>query len=233
MTRLVVLQSNYLPWRGYFDLIATADHLIVYDTAQFTKNDWRNRNRIKTASGPKWLTVPVVTAGRFGQPIDAVEIAGQDWAESHLSLIRQSYADAPYLDVMLETITPSLTVGHTHLSALNRDLIERLCAQLDIHTPITDAREHPHTGDATQKLVDLCRSVGATTYVSGPAAKSYLDEGALAEIGVAVEWYNYAGYPDYPQHHGAFDPQVSIIDLLAETGGAARSYMHCGNSRSA
>ncbi len=228
MTRLLVLQSNYLPWKGYFDLIATVDQMILYDTAQFTERDWRNRNRIKTPSGLKWLTVPVVRSGRFGQAIEAVEITGGAWARRHLALIEMSYAKAPYYQALLELIEPALTAGHTKLSQLNRDLIDRICSALSISTPIAWSRDFAHDGDATQKLVDLCLATGATELVCGASAKSYLDVCRLADVGTQVIWFEYTGYPPYPQRHGPFDHHVSIIDLLAETGPEARCFMHCG-----
>ncbi len=228
MTRLLILQSNYLPWKGYFDLIASVDQMILYDTAQFTERDWRNRNKIKSGDGLKWLTVPVVKSGRFGQSVEEVEIKGSDWVDRHLALIETSYADAPHYQFMRDTIEPALRAGHTRLSALNRDLIDRLCAVLSITTPITWSHDYPHTGDANQKLVELCQAAGATELVCGPAAQSYLDVEGLAAVGTAVRWYDYSGYPTYPQRHGPFEHGVSIIDLLAETGPEARKYMHCG-----
>lgn len=226
-----MLQSNYLPWKGYFDLIASVDQMIIYDTAQFTERDWRNRNKIKTGQGLKWLTVPVVKSGRFGQSVEEVEIRGQDWVQRHLSLIEHSYGEAPYYANMRALIEPALRAGHTRLSSLNRDLMERVCQALGITTALSWSRDFPHGGDANQKLVDLCQAAGASVLVCGPAAQSYLDTARLAALGVSVEWFDYSGYREYPQRHGAFEHGVSIIDLLAETGPDARAYLKCGGAQ--
>lgn len=225
MTKAAILQSNYLPWPGYFDLISSVDKLVLYDTAQYTKNDWRNRNRIKTEKGLRWLTVPVRTAGRLGQAINEVELDGQDWPRSHLSQLEQAYSGAPFYECTMEAIKPVLLSGHAYLSELNEALIRIFCQKLDIRTPLVRSEALPHKGTATEKIAQLCQGVSATTYVSGPAAQCYLDVDFLARSGIAVEWFDYPPTIPYTQQWGEFEPGVSTIDLLFNCGAGAGDYV--------
>jgi hypothetical protein len=230
--RVAIVQSNYLPWKGYFDLIAGVDAFVLYDEVQYTKRDWRNRNRIKTASGLRWLTVPVEVKGRYHQRIDEVAVADPDWARSHLGAIEQAYADAPHLSAYRDVLRDGLTEAarHNRLSDVNRSLIELMCAQLDIDTPLlwsTDVDRQPLEGvePRTARLLGLCLALGATEYVSGPAARAYVDVDAFSAHGVRVLWADYSGYPEYPQPHPPFEHGVSVVDLLLCAGPDARSYM--------
>jgi hypothetical protein len=228
----VILQSNYLPWRGYFDLIARADAAILFDSVQYTRRDWRNRNRIKTAQGPLWITVPVEVKGRYTQAVDETQVANRGWAESHIRSIDLAYRQAGAFAETAPWLFGALTdvAAEPMLTAINERLIRALMAHLGIATPL-----HRCTGllpraemaamDASQRLVALCGAVGADRYLSGPAAKAYLDETAFARAGITVDWMRYDGYPDYPQCWGAFEPQMSIVDLLLNTGADAMRYI--------
>lgn len=228
--RVAVLQSNYIPWRGYFDIIGLADEFVIYDVVQFTKNDWRNRNRIKTPQGPIWLTIPVATAGRLGQSIAQTRIADRNWAARHWRSISQAYARAPHFERYRQRLAAAFEAcGQLEwLSAVNRALIETVAAELGLATRISSAADMSLEGDRTQRLVGLCRALGAGVYVSGPRGRNYLDVGLFHDAGIAVEFVDYSGYSDYPQLHGAFEPAVSVLDLLFNTGPLARSYMLCG-----
>jgi hypothetical protein len=233
MKRIAVLQSNYIPWKGYFDIIARADEFIVYDCVQYTKNDWRNRNQIKTANGKSWLTIPV-RQQRLAQTIAESEIADPGCFRRHWLTFTQSYARAPHIaycrelleDLFLDPAPPAL------LGASNVRLIRRICEGLGIRTPIVDVEAYAPEGDRNERLLDLCGKAGAGAYLSGPAARAYLDEARFAQAGIAVEWMAYEGYPAYPQPFPPFDHYVSILDLLASTGpDAARYLLHAGTSR--
>lgn len=227
MSRTVILQSNYLPWRGYFDLVASADTLVIYDTVQFTKNDWRNRNRIKTANGPQWITVPVHQK-TLEQTVNETEIDGEHWVRKHLKSLELNYAKAAYLGAILPELRAHLEAGETRLSALNERLMRWVMDAMEIRTDICRSEDIPHDGDPTKKLVDICKATNATTYLSGPAAKAYLDESRFADNGIAVQWFDYGPYPDYRQQHGPFEPRVSVIDLLLNCGTAAAGYLSQG-----
>lgn len=225
--RVAILQSNYIPWRGYFDIISLVDEFIVYDVAQFTKNDWRNRNRIKTAQGPQWLSIPVLTAGRSTQTIAETRVASPDWAEKHWRSISQAYARAPFFKTYRERLESAyVACGRLqHLSAINRLLIHAISAELDLTTTFTDASEYGVRGNRTERLVGLCRSAGANVYLTGPSALDYLDLTLFEQARIRVEFMDYSSYGPYPQIHGAFEPHVSVIDLLLNVGATAVSYL--------
>lgn len=226
MKTVAILQSNYVPWRGYFDLIAAVDEFIVYDEVQYTTGDWRNRNLIKTPRGTLWLTVPVKSKGVLSQSVRAAEIAGRGWAAKHWKSLELNHARAAHFEAVAAWLRPVyLECTHTRLSALNRQLIDLVCAYLGIGTRITDARDYALAGDRNERLAALCAQAGASHYLSGPAARSYLDEQRFAERGIAVRWFDYSGYTDYPQLWGAFEPRVSVLDLLFNCGPRAAEHL--------
>lgn len=224
--KVAILQSNYVPWRGYFDLIAAVDEFIVYDEAQYTKHDWRNRNLIKTPQGSQWLTVPVRNKGLLGQTVRAAEIEGTAWAPKHWRNLEANYRRARHFEEVAALLRPIyLEQDHRWLSVLNRRLIDTVCAYLGIATRMTDACDYVLEGDRTGRLVALCEQAGATLYLSGPAARTYLDEQRFAERGIGVQWFSYEGYGEYPQLWGPFAPRVSVLDLLFNCGPQAAHYL--------
>lgn len=218
MKRIAILQSNYLPWKGYFDLIASVDEFVLYDDMQYTRRDWRNRNRIKTPAGLQWLTVPVRVKGRFEQTIRDTLIDGSDWAGKHWKALSLNYRQAPSFEATAAWLAPLYQRGWTHLSMLNRALIEAVCAQLHIATPLSNSWDYALADDRNERLASICAQAGAQIYVSGPSARTYLDEAAFRRQGIAVEWFDYGPYREYPQLWGAFERQVSIVDLLFNVG---------------
>lgn len=224
--RIAIVQSNYIPWKGYFDLINAVDEFVLYDDVQYTRRDWRNRNRIKSARGPVWLTVPVRVKGRFEQTIAETEIADPSWGTEHWRTLVHAYARAPYFGVYRDLFEP-LYLGQSpeRLSEVNRRLLLAVCDALGIGTPITLSSEYRLVEGKQERLIEICRQAGATTYLSGPAARSYIDEAHFADAGVTVEWADYGGYPEYPQQHPPFDHYVSVLDLLFNVGPRAPEYM--------
>lgn len=224
--RVAVLQSNYIPWKGYFDLIAAVDTFVIYDQMQYTREDWRNRNVIKTANGPQWLTVPVCQSGRFGQRICDTEIDGTLWARKHWKSIENTYRRAPHYQAVAQWLWPIYDDARpTHLSLLNRRLIEAINAYLGIGTRLVDSSDLELTGERSERVAHVCAQLGAGCYVSGPAARSYLDEDDFASRGMRVEWFDYTGYPAYRQLWGEFSHHVSVLDLLFMCGPQAPSFM--------
>ena len=224
--RVAIVQSSYIPWKGYFDLIASADEFVLLDEVQYTKRDWRSRNRIKTANGPLWLSVPVEVKGRYEQRMCDTRVADRQWAEKHWRTIRASYARAPhfrrYQDELECLFTDAL---HDRLSDVNHALIAGLCRILGIGTPLTWSMDYKAEGDRTGRLVSICRQAGATEYLSGPAAKTYIDEAQFSAAGITVMYADYSRYPEYPQLYPPFDHHVTVIDLLVHTGSEARTFM--------
>ncbi|MEZ4650202.1 MAG: WbqC family protein [Candidatus Eisenbacteria bacterium] len=227
MKTLAILQSNYIPWKGYFDLIRSADEVIVFDCVQYTKHDWRNRNRIKTHDEVKWLTIPVVTAGRWTRPIHEIEVVDGRWATKHWKTLQQSYAHAPFFPLYAPLIQESLerAAELRHLSDINLLFLELVNRLLGIDTPLSSWSGFHIIDGKTERLVDLCRQTGATRYLSGPAAKNYIDESLFTAAGIELEYVDYSGYRPYPQLHGEFVHEVSVLDLLFSVGPDAWQYM--------
>ena len=223
---VAIVQSSYIPWKGYFDLIRAADEFILLDEAQFTKRDWRSRNRIKTKDGLCWLTIPVHSKGRFEQRIMDTTISDPSWSERHWRTIQVAYARAPFF----ETYAPQGralydTPPSDRLSDVNRSLTEGLCRMLDITTQIRWSSEyHPREG-RNERLIDLCVKSGAPDYLSGPSARGYMDEAAFASAGVTVHYVDYSGYREYAQPYPPFEHAVSVLDLLFSTGPLAGDYL--------
>ncbi|MEB3983916.1 WbqC family protein [Mycobacterium sp. 663a-19] len=226
MKKIAIVQSNYIPWRGYFDLIASVDEFIIYDDMQYTKRDWRNRNRIKTSQGLQWLTVPVLVKGRYYQKIRETQIGGTNWAKAHWRSLEFNYSAAPHFAEVADWLAPIyLEESHTYLSLLNRRLLEAICGYLNIRTHMTNSWDYELADGKTERLAHLCRQAGATEYVSGPSARSYVDEHVFDALGIQLTWFDYDGYRDYTQLWGAFEPAVSILDLLFNVGTDAPDYL--------
>jgi hypothetical protein len=226
MKKVAIVQSNYIPWKGYFDMIAAVDEFILYDDMQYTRRDWRNRNKIKTAQGLQWLTVPVQAKGKFLQKIRETEIDGTDWAASHWKALLQNYRSAPHFDEVAVWLKPLyLDAQHHNLSQLNRLFIEAVCKYLSIHTTISNSWDYTLREGKTERLADLCIQAGGTEYSSVPAARDYVDEQVFVDRKLKLSWFDYTGYLEYPQHWPPFAHGVTILDLLFNCGKGAPRYM--------
>jgi WbqC-like protein family len=222
--RIAILQSNYVPWKGYFDLIAAVDEFILYDEVQFTKNDWRNRNKIKTPRGVEWLSIPVGQA--IHRRIRDVELPKGPWRVKHWNALLANYGRAPFFAEISAILEP-VFIGqeHTHLSALNRALIEIICEYLGIVTRIRNSWDYTLPDGRLERLISLCAQAEAAEYITGPAAKRYIDEATFANNNIVLTWFDYAGYPEYPQLWGGFVHDVTILDLLFNCGKEAPNFM--------
>jgi hypothetical protein len=221
--RVAIVQSCYLPWKGYFDLIRSSDHFILLDDVQYSRGDWRNRNRVKTAQGLKWISIPLRHRGTFPALIHDMHLTDTLWMRSHYSLIEQSYRDcAGWAELKSWLAANLLGTAEATLSEVNERLTRGLCAYLGIATPITRSEGYAvRCENPTERVVRLCQAVGATTYVSGPRAKDYMEEHRFDDAGIALEYFDYGGYPEYPQPHGPFEHHVSIVDTIACLGSRA------------
>ena len=223
--KVAIIQSNYIPWRGYFDIIDDVDIFIVHDDLQYTKGDWRNRNKIKTANGTKWLSVPVNYRHEDKQLIMEATIDYQHgWVHQHVKTLKQAYAKAPYLKPLFEELETILKQKYTTISQLNIALIRWMMEKLEIRTKLLMSWELEPSGAKTERVISLLRAVSASTYLSGPAAADYLDIEAFRENGIGLEYKSYA-YPPYSQLWGDFVGDVSILDLLFNTGERARDFL--------
>jgi hypothetical protein len=224
--KVAIVQSNYIPWKGYFDLINSVDELILYDDAQYTRRDWRNRNTIKSPGGLTWLTIPVQTKGRRFQTIKDTVIVDDNWPRGHWQSIVHTYSKARYFSDYKE-LFEELYLGHEDrfLSHINYRFIAAICRILGITTLISWSMDYELVGDKTGRLVSLCQQAGAQTYLSGPSAKSYLDEEVFRGQGIRVAYIDYSGYPAYRQLYPPFESQVSMIDLILNEGPNSTRYM--------
>lgn len=229
--RIAIVQSNYVPWRGYFDLISSVDEFVLLDDAQYTRRDWRNRNRIKTAQGLRWLTVPVEVSGRYTQAIRETKIADEGWAEAHWQTLRHAYGQAPCFEMVRNFMEDLYArAPGPYLTHINRYFLTEICAWLGVGTPLKLSMDYQPCGTKSERLVDICIKAGATDYVSGPAAKVYLDEDLFRSAGIAVSWFEYGPYREYQQVYPPFEPMVSIVDLLFSVGSEAGRYIHSARS---
>jgi len=224
--KIAIIQSNYIPWKGYFDMIAAVDEFIQFDEVQYTKGDWRNRNKIKTPQGVQWLTVPVVVKGKYFQKIIETEIDGNYWTSLHWKSIVHNYRRATYFSEIASWLEPIYhEESFNHISQLNYHFIKSICQYLAIDTKITSSTEYHLTDGKTERLAYLCTQAGGTEYISGPAAKNYIDEKVFKDRDIKLTWFDYAGYPSYSQLWGDFVHEVTILDLLFNCGKKSSRYM--------
>lgn len=226
MKKIAILQSNYIPWKGCFDLINMVDEFVIYDDMQYTRRDWRNRNKIYTALGLIWLTIPVEVKGKYFQKIYETKVADLKWSKKHWRIIQQNYAKAKYFKEYRDFFADLyLSCTEEYLSKINYRFILAINEVLGIKTKIRWSSEFDLVGGQTEKLLSICKQAGANTYLSGPAAKDYFDVNLAKQEGITVEWMNYAGYPKYQQLHQPFEHGVSILDLIFNEGPNATKFM--------
>jgi hypothetical protein len=224
--KVAILQSNYIPWKGYFDIIANVDEFIIYDEVQFTKRDWRNRNKIKTPQGLQWLTIPVLSKNNFTQKINQTKIDGISWKKKHWNALKLNYKKAKYFNEISELLYDCFHLKtFEKLSELNAALIRIICQYLNINTKISRCPTSTFVEGKNQRLISICKQTGADTYVSGRKAKDYIDQKSFSHSGLQVEWVDYENYPEYEQLWGGFVHEVTILDLLFNCGEKSPYFM--------
>ena len=221
MTTIAISQSNYLPWKGYFQLISKVDVFVFYDTVDFTKRDWRSRNKILGPNGFQWLTIPV--GSNRGKSIQEVLLPEGEWRKNHLETIRRNYSKSPYIEDVLEIVSSVYEDISIHtLSHFNQSLIQRISDYLGIKTIFRNASEFIQEGDRVERLISICNQLGATTYLSAPAAKDYIGD-EFEESGLILQWMEYGPFEEYEQNVDTFSDYVSIIDTIAALGPGTRN----------
>ncbi len=226
--RICIIQSNYIPWKGFFDLIGRCDEYVIFDRVQYARRHWHNRNRIKTANGVTWLTIPVTTRGRFEQPIDEVEIEkGKHWAEKHWRAIELAYRRSPFFEALAPDVKAlyERAEKRARLTEVNEIFLHGIARLLGLNTRITRDTAYPSSGASTERLLGIAKAAGADAYLSGPSARDYFDEAMFRAAGIATEWMSYEGYPEYTQLHGGFEHAVTVLDVLFNTGPEAPRYL--------
>jgi hypothetical protein len=227
--RVAIHQPQYLPWLGYLAKWAAADLLVFLDTVQYEKNGWQNRNRIKTADGPRWLTVPVHAS--LGTPIAAVTLAAdQPWGRRHLRALELAYGRAAHFAAYRDALAELYVKPWDHLAPVAIASARLLADAMQITTPTRLASTLPTQGeDASERLVALCRAVGAETYLAGGHSARYLDAKRFADAGIHVLYQTYS-HPVYAQQHGEFVPQLSALDLLLNHGDESLAVLRGGDA---
>ncbi|MEQ1720714.1 MAG: WbqC family protein [Nitrosomonas sp.] len=224
LKKVAILQSNYVPWKGYFDMIAAVDEFIIYDDVQFTKNDWRNRNKIKANGQVQWLTIPVRHS--ISDRIRDVKVSLDNWNIKHWKTLQANYGRALAFRDASDFLEELYRAPRSaYLSEINVEFIRAINSFLGIDTRVTWSSDYEYGGERSERVLALCKAAGANSYLSGPAAKSYLDLSLFEQEEITVEWMDYSGYPEYPQMSGSFDHAVSILDLIFNTGSSAGSFM--------
>lgn len=225
--KVAILQSNYIPWKGYFDIINMVDEFILYDDVQYTKNDWRNRNKIVTRDGLHWLSIPVVHTGKFHQKINETKVADHKWVDKHWRSIEYSYAKTEFFAMYAERIQKVYEACRMedYLSRINYAFLQEICDILGIQTKITWSSDYQLAEGKTERLVSLVKDAGGISYLSGPVAKDYIQEELFEEAGIQLVWMDYSGYPEYEQSFGYFEHGVSVLDLIFHKGQRAQEFM--------
>ncbi|MDI1355066.1 MAG: WbqC family protein [bacterium] len=222
--QVAVIQSNYIPWRGYFDFINSVDTFVIYDDVQFSKGSWRNRNKVKFRNETKWITLPVKI--NLGMLINEVKINNsKDWKKEHADLFKLSLSHAPNYKEAIELWDEGVNKSTEYLSELNEHMMKTICSYMGISTKFVRSEKYNLSGTKTDRLMDLFTKLDCTSYLSGPAADDYLDFEHFRNNKIALKYKSY-DYNPYPQHDGfEFNGGVSIIDLIANTG--KQALIHC------
>ncbi|MDF2690481.1 MAG: hypothetical protein K0S29_336 [Gammaproteobacteria bacterium] len=230
--KVAIVQSCYIPWKGFFDLINMVDEFILYDDVQYTRRDWRNRNKIRTANGAQWLSIPVEVKGKYLQKINEAKISDANWGKEHWSTIKHNYAKAPnfkeFKDIFEEIY---LNYTENSLSLINYKFLTAINEILGIKTKISWSNDYELLEGKTERLLGLCKAAKATEYISGPLAKDYLDQKLFEQENIKVSWMDYSNYPEYKQLYTGFDHYVSIIDMLFNLGQDTTKFMKSFNHR--
>jgi len=225
MKKVAILQSNYIPWKGYFDIIRQSDVFVIYDEIQYTKNDWRNRNLIKTNNGTQWITIPV-SQKSLSQKINETVVSQYNWNVKHWNTLLANYGKAPFFKEFGPLFKELyLSIETNLLSEINLKFIRLINQILEIKTEIIDSTTLNLQGDTNEKLIECVTQLGGSHYISGPAAKNYIDLDAFAAKNIEVEWMDYSGYPEYSQQHPPFVHGVSVLDLIFNEGKNSKNFL--------
>ena len=216
--RVTILQPSYLPWLGFFEQMTRSDKFVLLDDVQYTRRDWRNRNKVRVSEGWAWLTVPVQQKSRFAQSLLETRIDNSlSWRRKHLETLRQHYGKAPFFEKYFSRCQQIYQKDWEFLFDLCLETIQFLKEEIGIETPLLRSSELKTSGTKAERLISICRGLGATHYLSGESASDYISEEGFSSQGIALEYQNYE-HPVYPQKYPGFVPHLSAIDLLFNCG---------------
>ena len=230
MSRVAILQSNYIPWVGYFELMNSVDIFVIYDEVQYTKRDWRNRNLIKTDNGKLWLTIPCKVKGENFQSISEVRVSSQHWRKKHWLSITNYYRKSEFFDSYKDIFQQIYCQNHELLSEINLSFINEIKNILGIKTNIIYSSEIPKKQESyknpTTRLIEICKAFNVSSYKSGPAAKKYFDIDLAKKNKIDIVWFKYKRYKEYKQLYQPFIKNLSIVDLIFNIGNDAKKYVN-------
>lgn len=223
--RIAIIQSNYIPWRGYFDIIGHCDRFVFHDDVQYTKNDWRNRNRIRTEKGAEWLTIPCGT--NQNRLINEVLVNKTKWQETHYKKISNAYSTAPSWKILRDLIRPILIDKEWEtLSAVNQYLIKSISAELfQFQCEFIRSEDLFLREKRSNRVLEICKKLGATEYISGPSARNYIQEDDFLNAKIKLKYFDYSNYAEYKQIFQPFINNVSIVDLIANEGVNSKTFL--------
>jgi hypothetical protein len=223
--RVTILQPSYLPWLGFFEQMCRSDQFVLYDDVQFTRRDWRNRNRVRVLEGSVWLTVPVIQKNKYEQSLLETKIDNStSWKRKHLETIRCHYSKTPFFDLHFPWCEKIFNSEWNFLLDLSLETIQYLKGALKINTPLLRSSELGEPGNKTEKLVSICKQLGATQYLSGESARNYISEKDFSDQGIELVYQEYQ-HPEYPQRYEGFVPFLSTIDLLFNCGDKSLGFL--------
>jgi hypothetical protein len=229
MKILTAHQPVYLPWCGLIHKIALADEFVVFDAVQYLKKDWNNRNKIKTAQGPSWLTVPVKTHGKFDQLLIDVKIDNeQNWSKKHLRAFHLNYSKTPYFESYIDFFEDLYAREWEFLAELNNYILQFILSDLGIKIPIKLAHQLDFEGSKSALVQNMCEKLNADIYIFGALGKDYADINSFHQAGVQVYFQEYK-HPKYPQRFSEFEPYMTIFDLMFNCGPSSLSILMSDN----
>jgi len=220
--KIAISQSNYIPWKGYFDLIQYVDEFIFFDEVQFTRRDWRNRNVIRYNNKKKWLTIPIKNKGNYKEKISNIEIFEKNWTNLHLNFIKECYSKSFHFKETYTFIEDCYNGLNTNkLSEINKIIIKKISSYLKINTFFLDSSKVKglkNNYSASERILEICMNRGANIYVSGPSAKNYLDQKLFENNNIKIKWFEYGKTKIYKQPYKDFYKNLSIVDCLMNCG---------------
>lgn len=230
MKKIAILQPNYIPWKGVFDVINRVDVFVFYDDVQYTVKDWRSRNKIRTAQGDIWLSVPVLSGGRHNQRIcDALICQSSKWQNKHYKALKTNYQKAKFFkdyEYILDEIY--LANRWEKISELNIFSTKLIARVLGIEVEWYKSSDLSQTGAKDgEKAIKICKLLDCDVLLNGPVSREFMDESLFIKSNVKLEYMEYV-YPEYPQLHRPFAHQVTVLDVIFNCGPGARKFICMG-----
>lgn len=218
--KCAIMQPTYLPWIGYFNLIASVDVFVFLDDVQFAKRSWQQRNRILLNGAEKFLTIPALTKGKRDQTIKEVSCdISQEWKKDHLNTLEHAYIKHKYGPEMLDVVARALNQPHFSLSETNIEIITAILTKLGLSTKLVKSSDIAVTGKKSEYLFNICNHIGANVYLSAAGSKEYIEEEGIFELSTIKVEYQSFEIIEYPQQGvSTFVPYMSIVDMIANIG---------------